>query len=90
MVKRKPGYSWRLLAHADGRYERVAMSHEPNDGVVFDELVVDDWLHVEQMNTRSWWMDVAGVHVNVHIPAKGKAKVTVVQDDPQRATLTVW
>lgn len=32
----------------------------------FDELVVGRFLHVEQMDTGAWWMNVAGVTVHVH------------------------
>jgi hypothetical protein len=46
------GARWRLLAHrANGSLEIE------NDGQ-FDELVVDDWLHIEQMEPAVWWLRV--------------------------------
>jgi hypothetical protein len=38
---------------------------------VFDELVVDRWLHIEQMDTGSWWMNIAGVVMWVHVDRDG-------------------
>ena len=43
---------------------------------VFDELVIDDWFHLEQMDTRLWWMRVGDYHLWVRIPAKGDPIVT--------------
>lgn len=48
MSRRKPGSRWRVLAHDDGK--RV----ELRDRGVVDELVIDDWLHLEQLNARTW------------------------------------
>lgn len=47
----------------------------------FDELVIDDWLHVEQMSGRHWWIGVGNGddywHVNVHIDRDGRASVSM-------------
>ena len=47
----------------------------------FDELVIDDWFHLEQMSARNWWMGVGNGddywHVNIRIDGKGKAAVLV-------------
>lgn len=68
----EPGATWRLLTkNTDGQ---TALALE-NDGV-FDELVVDDWLHVEQMNERSWWLRVGDARINVEI-RQDRAQVSV-------------
>jgi len=41
----------------------------PNE---LNELVVGSWLHVEQMDTGSWWMDVGGLTVNVRADRHGR------------------
>lgn len=47
----------------------------------FDELAIDHWFHLEQMNDRHWWIGVGDpgsgdyFHINVHI--KGDRTVTV-------------
>lgn len=45
----------------------------------FDELCIDDWFHLEQMNDRDWWLGVGNGddywHVNVHIDREGQAHV---------------
>jgi hypothetical protein len=38
----------------------------------FDELVVGRWLHVEQMNTGRWWMNVGGVTLWVEVDRDGR------------------
>lgn len=47
----------------------------------FDELVIDDWFHLEQMSERTWWMGVGKGddywHVNVTVDGKGEAVVNV-------------
>lgn len=47
----------------------------------FDELVVDNWLHVEQMDFRHWWLGVGNgddfFHINVFVDAKGQAHVRI-------------
>jgi hypothetical protein len=82
--RRLPGYQWRTLAHPDKGSERVQQRYDGTEGVCFDELVVDDWFHMEQMNTRDWWIGLGGVMINVHIPAKGKPHILIEEDDPTR------
>lgn len=47
----------------------------------FDELVIDDWFHIEQMDDRHWWIGVGNGgdywHVNVSIDRDGKASVSM-------------
>lgn len=40
----------------------------------FDELVVDDWLHVEQQDVNTWWMTVGGVTLWVTANRDGKPR----------------
>ncbi len=49
--------------------------------VIFDELVVGNWLHVEQMSERQWWMAVGGLRLAVTIGRDGKARVVITEDD---------
>jgi hypothetical protein len=38
----------------------------------FDELVVGRWLHVEQMDNATWWMNIGGVTVHVSADREGR------------------
>lgn len=70
-----PGRRWR--AQWDEEHGQASVG---NRGV-FDELVIDDWFHLEQMDKRRWWMRIGGnVIVNVHIDERGRATVTVEKD----------
>lgn len=52
---------WRVLAQ-DG-----ATRVELEDRGVFDELVIDDWLHLEQMEERVWWMRLGDARIVVSL-----------------------
>jgi hypothetical protein len=70
MVMKKPGERWRVLAHADQRKVEVE-----NDGI-FDELVVDDWLHIEQMDENAWWIRIGDARIDVRL-VEGVAEVDI-------------
>jgi hypothetical protein len=57
----EPGRRWRILARREG--EKIELE---NQGA-FDELVVDDWLHVEQMDDNVWWLRVGDVRLFVTV-----------------------
>lgn len=40
----------------------------------FDELVVGRWIHIEQMDTGRWWMNVGGVTLWVTVDREGRPK----------------
>lgn len=65
------GREWRLLAHEDGGPVEVE-----NRGV-FDELVVDQWLHIEQMDTNVWWLRVGDARLWVKLDSQGRPEVDV-------------
>lgn len=51
-----PGERWRFLAW--GGSDRIAHSSE-DDPSIFDELIVDNWFHIEQMDDAHWWMAIS-------------------------------
>jgi hypothetical protein len=81
-MSRLPGFRWRTLAWSPGGGDKVEQEFVPTDGVCFDELVIDDWFHLEQMSERHWWMNVGDWHIDVSIPAKGEPRVSMWEDKP--------
>ena len=73
-VTSRPGSRWRLLAR-DGERNITAQ----NDGL-FDELVVDDWLHLEQMDDNTWWMRLGDARIDIKVSAHGRAEVSIERD----------
>lgn len=75
----KPGSRWRV-----GAYEPYGERHEMRDKGIFDELVVDEWLHVEQMSNNTWWISIGGkkrIVVWVTVGRNGQAtRVTVYKE----------
>lgn len=91
---RRSGSPWVLRAHTwtDGRQaptHTIGNQTVPADGehhrghllpaAEFDELVVGRWLHVEQMDNHTWWMNIGGV--TVHVTADRDGRPTKVRVD---------
>lgn len=47
-------------------------------GTEFDELVVGQFFHIEQMDTGYWWMNIGGVTVHVRADRDGRPKHVMV------------
>ncbi|HVQ94249.1 MAG TPA: hypothetical protein VMU51_24635 [Mycobacteriales bacterium] len=62
---------WRILA-AQGD-SRIDLSGHG----VFDEVVVDQWLHVEKMDLGTWWMRIGDARVTVTVTAGAEPRVDV-------------
>lgn len=84
--RHRPGSQWRTLAHilaSDGSAvgpikdssERYPAATE------FDELVVDEWLHLEQMDSRIWSLRLGPLLISVTVGERGQARVVCVEDD---------
>ncbi len=56
---RGSGRKWRVLAHRGA--ERI----ELEDQGTFDELVLDDWMHIERMEDNVWWLRVGDARISV-------------------------
>jgi len=80
-----PGSRWRVLAHAHERAVELE-----NEGVI-DEVVIDDWMHLEQMNERQWWMRLGDARVWINVEVDGTVRVDVERgcyDEVRGATKT--
>lgn len=81
--RHKPGSLWRILAQSYGErggLEVVTQPHAypekisvPAKGYIFDELVIDNWFHLEQMSDRSWWLRIGDADINVTVGERGEA-----------------
>jgi hypothetical protein len=54
-------------------YREVPVAPESS----FDEVVVDEWLHIEKMDTNQYWMRVGDACINVSIQDDGKVDVQI-------------
>lgn len=87
MSKRKPpiGSRWRILAHSlRGTQFDIRSSDYPNSAnrsvdipvrTIFDELVIDGWLHIEQMDRDTWLICIGDENRMVRIGRDGKVTV---------------
>ena len=78
MAERPPEF-WRVLGYRDG--EPVSHVYEPSEGVEFDEVVVGDWLHVEQLDEQDYHVTLGGQHFNVRRWKTKPVEVTFLFDD---------
>lgn len=85
--KAPPGSDWRILHYSPRGYRKgevvsldcTSTSQKENrlsHRSVFDELVISPWLHVEQMDSRGWFVQVCDRAFWVCIGRDGKAKIT--------------
>lgn len=44
-------------------------------GTVFDELAVDHWIHMEQLDTRTWSLGIGDHQLSIYIPRDGSPPV---------------
>ncbi len=72
-MARSPGHHWRILAHGKGESFEVKGRRD----LCFDELVIDHWLHIEQMDSRVWWMRVGDAVLWVTVQRSGNVRVSV-------------
>lgn len=49
------------------------------EGTEFDELVIGRWIHLEQMDAGKWWMNVAGITIDIAVDRDGRPKRVLVQ-----------
>jgi hypothetical protein len=54
------------------------MHHELPGNTEFDELVVGQWLHVEQQDATRWWMNIGGVTIWVTADRDGRPRHVTV------------
>lgn len=94
---RRAGSRWRMQVDdtAGRRYEvtsnpKATAGHLSQPPVIYeattvDEIVIDRWFHLEQMDTGRYWMAVAGLHINVQVDRDGRPTdvlVEMVDDQP--------
>lgn len=60
-----------MVAHRPDRKVTIE-----NEGV-FDELVLDDWFHLENMAENHWWVRVGDARINVTLSSDGNAVVQI-------------
>lgn len=77
---RRAGSPWRVLAwnRADHGETAYQLGSDDHPGSEFDELVVGKWLHIEQMDSGTWWMDVGGVTLWVRADRDGRPRRVAV------------
>lgn len=75
--RKLPGYRWRTLAWDESKPEQPPLKQEYDgtESVRFDELVIDDWFHMEQMDDRIWWACVGDMHFNILVRHDGRVEI---------------
>jgi len=70
---RHPGAAWRFKVGEHSQQRRIEDGYDRKQ--LFDEIVVDDWLHVEALNARDFWVRLGNRTFNVHIAKSGVVTV---------------
>lgn len=77
----KPGKQWRILAHDLDPAQPTTVDVQGDGKTVFDELVIDKFFHLEQMDDSFWWMRVGEATFHILVDAQGKAAVRLVEGE---------
>lgn len=89
--RHRPGTSWRFLAHESPRAHtygaKIEDSSAEHPRSQFDELVVDGWLHLEQLGEREWWMQLGPFDINLGVGPAGEAKWVRIESPEGHASL---
>jgi hypothetical protein len=79
-----PGTSWRLRFVHPSRSRTI--SHDVSStkgrlrGLVLDEVVLDGWLHLEQMDENVWWIRINDKMTFVSLDESGRATVGKLEE----------
>ena len=80
-----PGRTWSILAHGTNR-PAIDLQFDQKSRTTFDELIIDDWFHIEQMDDRAYWVRVGPLVLFVRIPSNGEVDVSVEVGDTEAGT----
>ncbi len=69
----RSGYNWRFSTR-DRKREPVDLTSEDRPGEMYDDVVLDDWFHMEWLNDSrgvdTWWMRVGDASLCVEVRGK--------------------
>lgn len=65
------GRRWRLLAGSGSK------TFEVESQGALDEFVLDDWLHLEHMEDRQWWLRIGDARLWISVDDTGQVQVDV-------------
>lgn len=60
----KPGLFWRAQSHPDG---------------CFDELVIDSWFHLEQLDKRTWYLGIGDHTLYITVNKDGSVHLNQIE-----------
>lgn len=68
----KPESKWRLQVNTpEGIQTTLHLNSSQHPNSVFDELVIDDWFHLEQMDEKDYWMRLGQLTIRIHLGEAG-------------------
>jgi hypothetical protein len=72
-----PGTHWKVLAQdSEGAFKATSEMYDRT----FDELVLDRWLHLEQMDTNYYWMQLGPLHLNIALKPNGDVDIGISRE----------
>jgi hypothetical protein len=78
--KFKPGYRWRTLIKGAEGFEYYNDDKERYLKTYFDELVIDDWFHIERVDDISYYIRVGDYRVDIKFSGSEKPEVYVEKE----------
>lgn len=97
--KREPGSEWRLscfhVSSTGTKFRRITTSHPGPERArgaesvltefKFDEITVDDWLHIERMGEDTFWVRIGQQEFDVRVSLNKKVPSTATKRVSERS-----
>lgn len=80
-----PGKIWRVIAKDDSKINKeISLDsnyfEELDYETYFDELVIDKWFHLEQLNEKSYWVRINELNIFVDFKDDENPEITIRND----------
>jgi hypothetical protein len=76
------GKKWRIFAKSfDGRLTTSVNREQKENKEFFDELVIDNWMHLEWQEGNTWWMRLGPHAFHIKVNPGGEPDISVDLND---------
>ena len=79
--QRKIGSKWRISLYPFKKSTPRDIDSNTHPSI-FDELCIDEWFHLEQMDNNYWWLCIGDQHFDIFVDKHTKKLKKLIIRDP--------